>query len=714
MIEFSICGNGSSQQTIRFARFWPIVSVIAALCLTFCTNTIAQAQIDSTAFTPNDPEFQLGNQYSLPLINAPQAWSYTAGDPRIAVALIDTGIDYNHPELADHIHPDGRTFFLSGSPQDEDGHGTQTAGIIAATTHNNQGIAGIAPNVQILPIKVSPGFAHVNQQGKRHTRVATSMEAVEYNFQEPIRYAAHPDRNGTKVININFASSIEDPQEGEAIYDALEQGVVVVAAAGNSAKDVPLYPAAYDCVLGVGAVNSQAQRAGFSTYGLGVDVVAPGSSILSTTLADVSGGYAYVHGTSFASPHVSGLAAMIFSIRPDLTAWDVRDIIMRSAQDLGTPGFDKEYGYGLIDAQAALELAKLWVAGSGHQLDQCTGERYRIYGSLYFDSNQNGERDAEEATFSEPYTNTTTYIELYAQNGTQLVDRTFPNHNGIFTFDVRYAPHEAPYILKLQNSTMTHPLYFAANFSGPNDIDMLALQNQTIKLQGTFFVDSNNDGLQTRNELAYEYWGERPAKVALYGIDPTTPLAIATANEQGNFLFYVQPPIATITYTLRSVNTPETPQLVRAYPIEVSPTTSNSIEIVVGVDRNTVPVEGQNGSPNSTPVDLRIVSQPDTDDTVQAIVLQWQNPLSLRTDSIYEIAAASHAGGPYQPVATTTTSQMTSYTLYDFPAGTHYFVIRARTSDGSHPEFWSGYSNEVVVTISGTNQHQLFLPIISN
>lgn len=691
----------SRRSVVRVLPLW------LAFALTLLVNQPVQAldekpsdqpgTIVRTSF-PNDPGYQMAKQYGLELINAREAWNYTFGDPRITVALIDTGIDYDHPELADHIHPDARTFFLQGNPQDEDGHGTRTAGIIAATAHNSTGMAGIAPNVQILPIKVSPGAAAMSSDH--------STTSPDYNFQEPIRYAAAPGR-GVKAININFATSIDDPQEGQAIYEAMLNGVLVVAAAGNSGKSTPLYPAAYDCVLGVGAVDQQRNRASFSTYGLGVDVVAPGVSIYSTTLSDRGDGYDYGNGTSFASPHVSGVAALVFSARPDLTAWDVREIIMHSAQDLGTPGFDPEYGYGLVDTGAALKLASVWRAGSGKVLNRCTGDRYRIYGSLYHDDDQNGQRDLRDRPFSEPYTNTTTYVELYSRNGAQRLDVTYPNHSGIFTFDVVYNPDDAPYVIKVQNSITAHPLFFAANFSGNNDIDMNRLATQSVVVQGTFFVDENFDGLQTRNEVAYQYWGEHPAQVALFADDSLQPLAIATGDDAGNFRFYLAPVTATVTYTLRSLVTLETPQLSREYTLVVHPTTTQLFDLLLGIDANSVPVEGQNALPNSTPLGLQAT------EVANRIVLRWETAQALRSDSIYEIGFATQPGGPYQPFATTSMGQSLSYTLFDLNQGSYTFAVRARTRAGDHAEWWSAYSNEVTVTVEHGPITQLFLPIIA-
>ncbi len=652
--------------------------------------------IASNSF-PNDPGYQQGKAYGFDLVNVRGAWQYTFGDPRVAVALIDTGIDFTHPELADHIHPAARTFFLQGQPQDEDGHGTRTAGIIAATAHNQLGMAGIAPNVQILPIKVSPGAAAMSSE---HT-----ITSPDYNFHEPIRYAAAAD--GVKAININFATSIEDPQEGKAIYEAMLNGVLVVAAAGNSGKDTPLYPAAYDCVLGVGAVDQQRNRASFSTYGLGVDVVAPGVSIYSTTLANRGDGYDYGNGTSFASPYVSGVAALIFSARPDLTAWDVREIIMRSAQDLGTPGFDPHYGYGLVDAGAALQLASHWRAGSGKMLNRCTGERYRVYGSLYYDDNQDGLRTAGDRPFSEPYTNTTTFVELYARNGEQRLDVTYPNHSGIFTFDTVYNPADAPYVIKVQNSVTAQPLFFAAHFSGNNDIDMGRLTNESLLVAGTFFVDENQDGLQSRNEVAYQYWGERPVQAGLFVGDSLQPVAITTGNEQGNFRFYLAPVSTTVTYTLRSLLTPEIPQLSHAYTVVIQPATTQLLDLLIGIDADSVPVEGQNTMPNSTPLGLQATV------VGNRIVLRWETAQALRSDSIYEIGFTTQPGGPYQPLTTTTLGQSISQTLFDLQQGTYYLAVRARTSNGDHPEWWSAYSNEVTVTVAQSPITQTFLPIIT-
>jgi len=655
---------------------------------------------------PDDPTYQQGTQYALDLINIQDAWRYTHGDPRVVVAMIDTGIEFAHPELADHIHPDARTFFLQSSPQDENGHGTLTASIIAAATHNGVGVAGIAGNVQLLPIKVSPGSV-------RQLDLTDQALAPAYNFQEPIRYAASADRNGTRVMNINFASSLDDPAERKAIEEATQQGVLVVAAAGNTGQNRPLFPAAYDCVLGVGAVDHNAQRAAFSTYGLGVDLVAPGVSIYGADLLGGkgygSGDYGAASGTSFAAPHVTGVAALLFSLRPDLSVWDVREILLRSAKDLGAPGFDSEYGYGLVDAGAAVELARVWQANSGRVLHGCTGERYRIYGSLYFDQNSSGARDAGEPAFTEPYTATTTYVELYAQNGARQLAVTSPNHAGIFTFDVVYNPVDAPYILKLQNSTHRQPLFFADGMAGPYDFDMTTLPTRSVVIQGAFFLDANDNGLQEDDEPPYADAYRYHATVALYEPQQQKVVATATSDALGNALFYLAPPTTTVTYELHTSVAPALLRSTFVHTVTVAPATASQITYAIGLDPDALPVEGQDQTMNPTPVALQVITH------TGSLVLQWVTPQPLRADSVFEIAYARQVGGPYQPLALTALPQTTSYTLFALPEAAigdaYYFVVRARTQDEAQSLFWSGYSNEV--SFSAPPVTQIFLPVIS-
>ncbi len=676
----------------------------------------------NTLLFPNDPSYQDDTQYALDMINIESAWRYTHGDPNMTVALLDTGIDFTHPELADHIHPDGYSFVGQSMAQDQNGHGTLAAGIIGAAIHNNLGTAGIASNVQILPIQVSSGST-------RQGNAIDEMLSPTYGFAEPIRYAASPARNGTRVMNINFATGVDDQAERAAIAEATQSGVLVVAAAGNTGQNRALFPAAYDCVLGVGAVDRNAQRASFSTYGLGVDVVAPGVAIYGTDLMGPQGystdDYTFGSGTSYAAPHATGVAALLFSARPDLSAWDVSEIMMRSAKDLGPLGFDAEYGYGLLDAGAAMELAKVWQANSSKAADHCTGDRYRVYGSLYLDQNQNGARDASDSIFAEPYGATTTYVELYGRNGAHRLDVTYPNAAGIFTFDVVYNTTDAPYTIKLQNSTVQQKLFFSAGMSGPYNIDMLTVPDAAVTVQGALFLDDNGDGIRTENEAAYQPAPQTPATVGLYAVGGQTPLAKATSDSQGNFVLYVAPPTTTVTYELREAVVDNALQGNRLHTITLDPTTAPVVTYAIGVAIATNP-SGENAQMhNPVPTNLQVITH------TGSIVLTWTTPAALNSDSIFEVAYARQSGGPYQALGTTALAQTTHYTLFDLPTvtlpmvalssaatdGDYYFVVRARTPN-EDTTTWSDYSAEAVLRTSRPTPptqllpHQLFLPLV--
>jgi len=236
--------------------------------------------------TPNDPLYS--QQWALPVMNVPDAWPLLPPDtPSIAVAVIDSGICANHPDLAGRILP-GYDFIQSDTtPQDEYGHGCGVAGVIAANPNNSQGIAGVAPNTRIMPLRV------LDAQGSgTYSNVAAAMI-----------YAAD---NGAQIINLSLGGASPSTTLENAVNYAVERGVLVVAAAGNTGGSV-IYPAAYADVVAVASVDQNLQRSSFSSYGPEVDLLAPGRDIM-TTRAD--GTYAPMTGTSFAAPQVAGIAAL--------------------------------------------------------------------------------------------------------------------------------------------------------------------------------------------------------------------------------------------------------------------------------------------------------------------------------------------------------------------------------------------------------------------
>jgi thermitase len=280
------------------------------------------------SWTPNDTN--LGSQWALTAVGARTAWDASRG-ASVLVADVDTGVDSTHPDLAGKITAGWDFVAGDANPSDENGHGTHVAGIIAANTNNGAGVAGMAPSAQVLAIRV----------------LDANGSGYQSNIAQGVTYAVD---HGAKVINLSLGGSSGTTALSDAIKYAAGKGVVVTCASGNNGSTSSIsYPARYDGCVAVGATDSSDRIASFSNRGTGLDVSAPGVSILST----VRGGrYEYWSGTSMATPMVSGLAALLAA-----QGLDRSQIIARmesTAKDLGAAGYDTTFGYGRIDAAAAL------------------------------------------------------------------------------------------------------------------------------------------------------------------------------------------------------------------------------------------------------------------------------------------------------------------------------------------------------------------------
>ncbi|MGD0495286.1 MAG: NosD domain-containing protein [Candidatus Bathyarchaeia archaeon] len=285
-------------------------------------------QIDAV---PNDPEWS--KQWGLRTIEADWAWNTTVGSHSILVAVVDTGIDWQHPDLAANYVALGYNWVNNDpNPMDDNGHGTHCAGVIAATINNSLGIAGLA-QVRIM-----------GEKGLDASGIGSSSELA--------KAIVHAVNQGANIISCSWGSSAESTVLHEAVRYAYEHGVVVVAAAGNDATNVKHYPAAFDEVVAVAATDELDNPASFTNYGDWLKVAAPGVNIYSTVLG---GTYAYMSGTSMATPHVSGVAALIWSMFPNMTRDQVWAQLQYTADDLGAPGFDVYYGFGRVNARKAVE-----------------------------------------------------------------------------------------------------------------------------------------------------------------------------------------------------------------------------------------------------------------------------------------------------------------------------------------------------------------------
>ncbi|MFQ5857918.1 MAG: S8 family serine peptidase [Anaerolineae bacterium] len=285
---------------------------------------------ENMARRPNDPQYP--DMWNLAKIRAEQGWDITTGTQEVIIAVIDTGADASHPDLQGKLV--AAYDFVNGDadPADDQGHGTHVAGIAAAVTNNGIGIAGVAWEAKIMPVKALS---------------ATGAGAHSWIANAIVWATDH----GADVINMSLGGPYTSATMQQAVDYAWNHGVVIVAAAGNANTSNPTYPATYENVIGVSATDLNDQKATFSNYGSYVSVASPGVSILSTVRGS---GYQTWSGTSMATPHVSGLAALLKSLHPAWTNAQIRDAIEDSAEDLGTPGWDAIFGWGRIDIYAAL------------------------------------------------------------------------------------------------------------------------------------------------------------------------------------------------------------------------------------------------------------------------------------------------------------------------------------------------------------------------
>jgi len=333
------------------------------------------------AAIPNDEAYYL--QWHYPLIDLPAAWDFTSGSPDVIVAVIDTGILSNHPDLRGQTVP-GYDFVRDpGSARDGDGidpdpedpgddnaaansfHGTHVSGTVAAAGNNRIGVTGVAYDSRVMPLRA----------------LGAGGEGTTYDVDQAIRFAAgFANDSGTvperpaDIINLSLGGAPFSQASQNLYREVRAAGISIVASAGNEASSLPSYPAAYDGVISVAAVDAQRQRASYSNTGNTVDVAAPGGNnsvdfngdgyldgVLSTGGLKSGGefGYRFLSGTSMAAPHVSGVIALMKSVNPRLMPADIDAMLIRGelSDDLGAPGRDDLYGYGLINAQRAVFAA---------------------------------------------------------------------------------------------------------------------------------------------------------------------------------------------------------------------------------------------------------------------------------------------------------------------------------------------------------------------
>lgn len=280
--------------------------------------------------TANDKYFP--NAWHLAKTGAPTAWDQSTGRD-VVIAILDTGIDGAHPDLAGKLVPGWNFYDNNSNTSDVHGHGTAVGGAAVALTNNSIGVAAVAPDALLMPVRIADATAN----------------ATGSMIAQGLSWAAD---KGANVANISYAGVPGNSTIQAAAQYMKSKGGVVVVAAGNSGLEESIAP--HSSMVAVSATDTNDLKASWSSYGSYVDVAAPGTTIYSTGKGGVYGTYA---GTSLASPVVAGVVALIKAANPALPPDDVERVLFSSATDLGSAGFDKLYGNGRVNAAAAVQAA---------------------------------------------------------------------------------------------------------------------------------------------------------------------------------------------------------------------------------------------------------------------------------------------------------------------------------------------------------------------
>lgn len=352
-------------------------------------NAIVQPQME-----PNDPLFGAG-QWGPQAIEGPAAWDLGVGVASTIVAVIDSGLDLTHPEFAGRILPGYDFANEDDDPMDDVGHGTHVAGIIGAAVNNNLGVAGVAGGVSLMPVKV------LDADG-----LGTS-----WWLAQGIVWAAD---HGARVANVSIGAAFASTYVADALQYASDRNMLVVAAAGNGGNSTPVYPAWFPLTVAVSALRDATNLATYATYGDAIDLAAPGSSVLSTCLQSAGNAFCSMSGSSMAAPHVTGVAALVWSRNPDLTHAQVRTLLEETATNLGDPLY---FGHGRVSAAAAVMAAP--------------APSLKIGDRVWFDSNRNGIQDSGETGLANVAVNLLTGETC----GGAVTARTTTDAAGLYLFD---------------------------------------------------------------------------------------------------------------------------------------------------------------------------------------------------------------------------------------------------------------------------------------
>ena len=390
------------------------------------------------AITPDDPKYS--SQWHLSKIQAPAAWEATAGGG-ITVAILDTGVEGSHPDLVNNLVPGWNVVSNNSNTSPVMYHGTSVAGTVAATANNATGVASVAWNANIMPIRIT-----------NESNGVASYSAMASGF---IWAADH----GADVANLSYGLSSNSSTINNAAQYLRSKGGLAIHAAGNNNTDKGLAENPY--LITVAATTSSDARASYSNFGANIDVAAPGSSIYTTY---TSGGYKSVSGTSFASPATAGVVALIMAANSSLSPNDVEGILESSAVDLGNAGWDPKFGHGRVNAGNAILMAT-------QTSNSDTKEPVVTIVSPGFDATVSGNVSVDVSASD----NTgVSEVVLYANGQVVGTDRTAP-----YQFSWDSIPESNG------NATLTAYAYDAANNTGISSAVSVNVDNQVETVDNT-------------------------------------------------------------------------------------------------------------------------------------------------------------------------------------------------------------------------------------
>jgi thermitase len=339
----------SDQATIQQLRSNPNVLAVEPNYIVTLNDPQVNAPTPDAphlAGSPDDPLFD--KQWHHKTIGSVPAWAKQKGSKSILVAMVDTGMDCGHPDIAANIDT-SKTFsaYNDDGCSDKQGHGTHVGGTVAALANNGVGVAGVAPGVTLMSAKV------LSDSGSgSYASVAAGIVAAA--------------DAGANVISMSLGGPSNSAVITEAIKHAISKGALPVAAMGNDGNSSVSYPAGIPGVFSVGATDINNKIARFSQFGPHIGISAPGVNIMATFPRNASGmpgtNYGAISGTSMATPIVAAVAALVMSQNPGISAEQVKAILKASAVDQGEPGFDNYFGAGIVNAEAALNASPAGVA----------------------------------------------------------------------------------------------------------------------------------------------------------------------------------------------------------------------------------------------------------------------------------------------------------------------------------------------------------------